>query len=95
MFIVTNQQNMIVNSEFVERFLIVEKPDASLIIASYNDIRPPITLGRYEQSESKSVLSDLYSALLSDQAGFVMPDSILYYQQKKVKDARTARKGGS
>lgn len=36
MYILTGDKKQIINSDFVERFCISEKPDAALIVASYD-----------------------------------------------------------
>ena len=96
MYIVTSDGKQIVSSEYVERFLIVDKPDAKLIVASYSDQRPAVTLGRYaNDKESQGAFGQLLSALAGGQSMFYMPDSILYHGEKIIKDARTKRKGGS
>ena len=73
MYILNPGADMIINSEFVERFLIVNKPDASLVIASYSDSRPPVTLGRYKADECAEVFGALYAELVSggDPSGLV------------------------
>lgn len=95
MYIMNPQGSMIVNADFVERFMLVKKPDAVLIIASYNDERPAVTMGKYRESEAEDALSRLYAALCEGKPGFTMPDSTLFYEAYMVKDARTKRKGGS
>ena len=96
MYILNGKQTEIVNSEFVERFCAVEKPDAGLIVASYGADRPPVTLARYkDMTEAVSNLGALLGALADGQYCFVMPDSLLYGEQATIKDARTKRKGGS
>ena len=96
MYIMDACGNMIVNSDFVERFLVVDKDDASLVVASYNDVRKAVTLGRYDRGrEAREVLGSMLSALADDKKYFVMPDSHLSFPEKVIKDARTKRKGGS
>ena len=96
MYVMNAMQNAVINSDFVERFCIVEHEDASLVIASYKDTRPPVTLGRYkDKKEAHGVLSELFVALYGGQCGFTMPDSVLYFEEHPKKDARTKRKGGS
>lgn len=95
MIILNQQENMIVNSYFVERFLVVKKDDCHLVIASYGESRSPITLGRYAEQEVNSVLGSLYAALMSDKSSFEMPESILFAAESHKRDARTKRKGGS
>lgn len=86
----------VINSNFVERFCLVEKNDAVLVVASYSDLRPAVTLSRYKNlREATGALEDLMFALSGEQATFSMPDSTLYYEEIIKKDARTKRKGGS
>lgn len=96
MYILNGKQTEIVNSEFVERFCAVEKPDAGLIVASYGADRPPVTLARYkDMKETMKNLGTLFGALADGQYCFVMPESLMYCEQATIKDARTRRKGGS
>lgn len=46
MYILISDRKSIVDSAFVERFCIVEKPDACLVVASYSADRA-VTIGRY------------------------------------------------
>lgn len=46
MYIMTSDSKTIVDSGFVERFCLVEKPDATLIVAGYSADRA-VTIGRY------------------------------------------------
>ncbi len=96
MYIVDSRAKQIINSDFVERFCVSEKDDAALIVASYSDVRPPVTMGRYRGlEEAQDTLGQLLSALVGGQMVFHMPDSLLYGGQSRVKDARVKRKGGS
>lgn len=96
MYIMNAMQNAVLNSDFVERFLIADKEDAALVIASYSQDRNPVTIGRYkDKKEAQGALTNLYTALYGGQAGFTMPDSTLYYEQIGINDGRTKRKGGS
>lgn len=95
MYILTSDTKSIIDSIFVERFCIVEKPDAVLIIASYSADRA-VTIGKYEnKEEAHSVLADMYTALSEGEINYSMPDSRLFGSQKWIRDARTKRKGGS
>lgn len=96
MYIMVPSGMQIINSEFVERFCVTEKPDAALIVASYSDVRPPVTMGRYANTkEAKQTLGELMAALAGGQTCFTLPDSTLYYGEQTKKDARTKRRGGS
>lgn len=95
MYILTSDEKSIVDSNFVERFCVVDKPDAVLIIASYSADRA-VTVGRYkDRTEANHALFDLYSSLRCGDAWFDMPDSELFHSEHKKQDARTKRKGGS
>lgn len=95
MYILTSDRKSIVDSSFVERFCIAEKPDAWLIVAGYSADRA-VTIGRYaDRKEARSALGDLLTALAGGSNIYTMPDSVLYYGEKRKRDARTARKGGS
>lgn len=96
MWIMTSDGKSIVDSSFVERFCLVEKPDAVLIVASYSAERI-VTIGRYaDKKEAVSALSDLHINLAGNSASpYIMADSILYHGEKWKRDARVARRGGS
>lgn len=96
MYILNGNGTQIVSSEFVERFCVVEKEDAALIVLSYSAERPPVTLARYKDvSEAKETLSDLFGAIAGGQACYTMPESQLFGMERIKKDARTKRRGGS
>lgn len=96
MYIMAAGGKQIVNSEFVERFCISEKEDSALIVASYSDVRPPVTMARYKDvKEARRAIGELMGALAGGQTYFDMPESILYYEEHIKKDARTKRRGGS
>ena len=96
MYIMAAGGKQIINSEFVERFCLSEKEDAVLIVASYSDTRPTVTMARYaNMDESRDALGKLMGALAGGQAYFDMPESILYYEEHVRKDARVKRRGGS
>lgn len=96
MYILDGRGMQIVNTEFVERFCVVTKPDAALIIASYSQNREPVTLARYkDDKEAKAALMEMLGALAGGQRQFVMPDSLLRHEETIKHDARTKRRGGS
>lgn len=96
MYIMTGDGKQIINSEYVERFCAVKKSDAALIVASYSDIRPPVTLARYKDiDEAQSTLEELLTAMAGGQSCYTMPESRLFFEEKVKKDARTKRKGSS
>lgn len=57
MWFMNGNETEIINTEYVERFVIVEKDDAVLICASYSETRV-ITVARYRNKE------EAYSALV-------------------------------
>lgn len=97
MYILTSDHKNIVDSGFIERFCIVEKPDACLIVASYSADRA-VTIGRYsDRKETDAAFGSLLNNLAEDgdAYAFTMPDSVLSHGEKWKRDARTKRKGGS
>ena len=96
MYILSGDRKQIINSEFVERICLAEKPDAALIVLSYGCDRPPVTIARYSTlQEAQDVLSDMFYAVSGGQDYYNMPDSLLYGLEPQKKDSRTKRKGGS
>ena len=96
MYILSGDKKQIINSDFVERFCISEKPDAALIVASYDKNAKVVTVARYRDlREAQKVLGELLCAIAGGQAYYTMPESLLYAEQRISKDARIKRKGGS
>lgn len=97
MYIMVSTGMEIINSEFVERFCVVEKPDAALVVASYDrSTMGARTMGRYaDVREAQEALDELLVALAGGQTCFTLPDSTLYYGERIKKDARVKRRGGS
>lgn len=96
MYILNQSKTEVHNSEFVERFCVAEKPDAALIVASIGRDKQPNTMGRYKNiQEARDVLYELFSALRSDEYSFEMPMSEQVAGERRIKDARTKRRGGS
>lgn len=96
MVIMSADGKQIINSDIPERFCMVEKPDAVLIVASYRDDRPPVTMARYsDMDEARDAMGALMAALAGGQSCFYMPLSRLFDQERTIHDARTKRKGGS
>lgn len=97
MYILNGSELEVVNTDFVERFCVVRKDDAALIVASYSSERPPVTLARYAGvGEAKAALRTLFYDLAGDgEAVFEMPESSLYGAEPVRHDARTKRRGGS
>lgn len=96
MYILSGDKKQIVNSEYVERFCISEKDDAALIVLSYSNTRPAVTLARYKNlEEAQSVLMELMLSISGGQLYFSMPESRLYAEEQIVNDARIKRRGKS
>lgn len=96
LYIMSENGKQIINTEFVERFCIVEKEDAALVVASYSDVRAPVTIGKYlDAAEAKGVLADIMAALSGVQCYYNMPGSRLFAGEYIKKDARIKRRGGS
>ena len=97
MYIVNQKKTEIINTDFVERFLIVEKNDAVLIVLSYNNTdRPPVTLAKYPcRKDADEVLSGIFEALTSEYKSFECPEMRYFQEYHKKMDARTKRKGSS
>lgn len=96
MIIMSSDGKQLLNSEHIERYCLADKSDAVLVVASYSDSRPPVTMGRYaNMDEASRALGQLYVACASGDAYFDMPDSTLYHEGHRKRDARTKRKGGS
>lgn len=95
MYILASDGKSIVDSSFCERFCIVEKTDACLIVASYSAERF-VTIGRYaDRQEADAALGGILSDLSGGSRVFYMPDSTLFHGERRKRDARTVRKGGS
>lgn len=96
MYIKDQQEYVIHDARFIQRFHIVKKPDAWLIISSIEHDRTPDTLGRYfTEAEAKEVLEQLFKALINGDSSFEMPRSLNQDTYERKKDARVKRKGGS
>lgn len=96
MYILSGKDDEILDSAFIERFRKIRHQDAVLIIASYGDSRPAITIGKYaNDSEADEAFGALFYALSDDKRYFIMPTSTLFSRERAVSDARTKRRGGS
>ena len=96
MYILNQTQSVIHDAEYIERFHLVQKPDAVLIIASLRHEQQPDTLGRYaDMTEARAVLLSLFIALQGSGTGFEMPPSVRNMGERTINDHRTKRRGGS
>mgnify|MGYP000637803218 CR=1 FL=1 len=92
MYIFCSDGRKIVNADFVERFVCIDKEDAVLIGSVSN--QGITTLGRYNnEEEAKENMAALFTALAGEQVYYQMPARCKY--EDKVQDARTKRHGGS
>lgn len=95
MYIMKQNGRVVVNTEYVDHYNVLEKSEAVLVAANLTTGQP-ITLGQYKDAkEARQVLGELYAALIGGQSGFDMPESRLYAEEYIKKDARTKRRGGS
>lgn len=80
MFFMNGARTEIINTDFVERFLLVEKEDACLVIASYaRGDETPVTLGRYTtKAEARDALYELLDAISND--SYEMPENTGTYK---------------
>ena len=85
MYILSGDKKQIINSDFVERFCISEKPDAALIVASYDKNIQLVTVARYRDlREAQKVLGELLCAIAGGQAYYTMPESLLYAERRQL-----------
>lgn len=55
-----------------------------------------MTMARYKDGrEAEEALRELFRAMAGEQQYFEMPDSVLQYGERQIKDSRVKRKGGS
>ena len=93
MILLCEETGQLVDLSKVERLCIAQKNDAALIVASYSDSRPAVTLGRYRTKEAAlDVLRNIYYQ--SPDEGLILPDGGMH-EEKTIKDARVKRRGGS
>lgn len=96
MIIMSQSGRIICNSEYIDRYTISDKPDAVLISAGFGGKEQAVTLGRYkDETEAMAAMSELADSLGGGQTLFYMPESVLFVEQKQIKDSRVKRKGGS
>ena len=97
MYILDTKCLSIHNSEFFQRIRILPKPSCALVVGFFGDhSSKPETLGEYvDVEEAQEALSDLFNALYGGARHFYMPLSRKYAEEKRIKDARKSRRGGS
>lgn len=87
----------IINADYVERFLLVQKEDAVLINA--NMPSKPVVIGRYaERKEAEAAMAELLDAL-SEKNTFLMREDTGPYmppkKQPRYHGGKPIRRGGS
>ena len=95
MYILNQSGTAVYQSDAFETFCLVEKDDATLIVASRQWGDHPYTLGRYQWKEAREVLLSFYAALHDEYAYFDMPLSSYSSPEAAIRDKRVKRKGGS
>lgn len=94
MFFLNERGLELINSNYVERLCIVQKSDAALIVASYGNERPPVTLGRYADVQEAMIALCHLSQALNDGEHICMIEST--YGGKQIKsDAYHGKKAKS
>ena len=82
MFIFNGQGTEIINSDYVQRFAIIQKDDAILIAAVLSS--DLVTIGRYaEKKEAESAMYELMSALSTGESYFMPENTGRYLPEKK------------
>lgn len=93
MFIINGTGREIINTDFVQRFCMVEKYDSTLLIASYGLDVAPVTVARYKtKKEAAEALKSLHTALCNGMNGYALPVSTS--EVRPVKRAEKAETGG-
>lgn len=96
MFIMSEGDRAIVNSNFVRYFYLVNRQDNAVLYASFPGDEKGARLGTYkDMKEAEDALGKLYAALTLGENCFYMPESRYYNEEHIVKDARVKRRGGS
>lgn len=101
MYFMNGARTELVNSEYVERFRVVEKEDACIVIASYSREGQPVTLARYGTlNEAMDALADLHRAICDSETYYSMPMSTGAYMppyrpRNGYHGKKHARHGGS
>ena len=95
MIILSGDKKTLLNLNKVERIIIDEKSDAALIIASYDNARPPVTLARYRTfAEAAEALENLCAAIKDGQGVVALDESTGPYipECKRLNDRSNGRK---
>lgn len=97
MYILNYKKDTIHDTAFIQRFVIAAKPGGVwLVCAALGCNDPLITLGRYFSEESANdVFSQLFTALHCGDSYFEMPTITDENEERRARDARVKRRGGS
>lgn len=96
MFIMSEGDRLVLNSNFVRYFYPVIGNGHVLLYASFPGDEKGARLGTYKDlKEARDALGKLYAALALGENCFYMPESRYYNEERIVKDARVKRRGGS
>lgn len=102
MYILTQKQDLIINSDCCRHFEIQNAAIGGYWIVAcgsmqhYGNVKDSMWLGRYmSKKEATDVLLSLLSALEEREISFKMPLSEAIAPESMVHDARTKRRGGS
>ena len=97
MWIMNEREKELINCDHVQRFCIVKRSDAVLIVASYAvGDASCATVAKYKTvEEAKEALADLHAAICDNERYYVMIPSTLWDEEERKRDARVKRKGGS
>lgn len=99
MFFINENQTEMINSQYVERFRVDEKSDASIIIATYGEERHPVTVARYKNREE--AIQALYTLCseIEGRSPYTMQASTLFTKEQKHQNGfhgkKTKSHGGS
>nr|DAU18887.1 MAG TPA: hypothetical protein [Caudoviricetes sp.] len=95
MYAISSNTVKMFNFDHVLTVTISVKIDATVIMVTLTSGETK-TLERYATlKEAQEAMASLFAAIAAGKEGFIMPDSVLKYGEKIVKDARVARRGGS
>ena len=95
MFVMNASGTKIFNLYHVIVINLAETLDATVVMVSLasGEVK---SLERYANpKEAQEAVASLFAAIAEGKNHFIMPDSVLKYGEKIVKDARVARRGGS
>lgn len=99
MWIMNGNETEIINTEYIERFVIAKKDDAVLVSAVYSDTRLK-TVGRYStEEEAHTVIVNLFKAISENAEFYFVEQNTGKFEIKRTKSGYNGRKvkghGGS